>query len=114
MHTLTHLVRSRLQPSEVQLLSAEHRCSQVSFRSFRRRIEQQSQQWSATQLPTAFVPPPAGLIPLAVAHALAVLALGMIPSTRHIDSRNTAHVAGGVPRDMYFCLAASTNFMCEN
>ena len=29
-----------------------------------------------------------GLIPLAVAHALAVLALGMIPSTRHIDARH--------------------------
>lgn len=33
-----------------------------------------------------------GLIPLAVAHALAVLALGMIPSARHIDARHAARL----------------------
>lgn len=36
----------------------------------------------------------AGLIPLAVAHALAVLALGMIPSARHIDARHVGRLGG--------------------
>ncbi len=46
---------------------------------------------------------PAGLFGLAAAHAFAVLALGMIPSTNHLDSRRAAHVASSASGPPYIC-----------
>lgn len=116
MHTEAHLVPSRLQrprcsSSCCPQCTAAHR-SRAAHCGVARQYEASS--GPSLRLLTAFVPPPTGLFPLAVAHALAVLALGMIPSTRHIDSRTTAHVAGGVHRHMRPLPGGQHIFTCRN